>query len=109
MQRKEKVKAPNFIEKVMSKLTLEQKRKYSYYQSIYNPTDLEKYERLKYEQEINTVCIVSLGHYAKTLDDIIISRLINGVRLKCVTDYGHPEEIDSIVKRLSVRCADRLI
>jgi len=106
---KKKVKAPNFIEKVMMELSLEQKRKYSYLQSIYNPSDVEKCERLKYEKEINTVCIVSLGKYAKTLDDNIVSRLINGVRLKCVTDYGHKEEIESIVQRLSVRCSDRLI
>jgi len=106
---KKKAKAPNFIEKVMVHLSLEQKRKYSYLQGIYNPSDVQISERLKIEKEINTVCIVSLGHYAKTLDDSIVSRLINGVRLKCVTDYGHQDEIAVIVQRLSVRCSDRLI
>jgi len=106
---KKKPKAPNFIEKVMMHLSLEDKKGYSFYQGIYNPSDNEKFNRIKYEKIINTACIIALGHFAKTLDDIIVSRLINGVRLKCVTDYGQQLELEAIVSRLVVRCSDRLI
>lgn len=107
--KKKKERVPNFIDKVIAELSLEEKRSYSYHQSIYKPTDNEIIKRQELEQIISWTCIKNLGKHAKVCDDNIVTRLINGVRLKCVTDYGNKEELDSIVNRFVNRVSDKLI
>jgi len=98
-----KERQPNFIEKVMLKIPEPLKLSYVALQAGYNASDYEKSLLAKDKSDIQDICIACLGKYAKTCDDLIITRLINGVFLKIVTDYGNKEQFDSYASRIKTR------
>lgn len=98
-----KERQPNFIEKVMLKIPLELKQSYVSLQAMYKPSDYEKSLLEKDRQDIMDICIICLGRFAKTCDDLIVTRLINGVFLKIVTDYGDKEQFLAMSSRIKAR------
>jgi len=107
--KKPRTKVLNFKEKVILQLPVGVAATFSTLQSIYNPTDYEVNELCKVKKEIMDTCFQCMGQYAKDCDDNIMSRLVNGVFVKCVTDYGNTEEKRSLFDRLGKRISHNLI
>jgi len=105
---KKKKRQPNFIEKVMLELPVGVASAYSALQALYKPSDFEIEDLVKTKKLIIDTCLQCLGQYAKVCDDNIITRLINGVLLKCVTDYGNKEEKKEMFSRIEKRISYNL-
>lgn len=104
-----KSKQVPFIEKVVNALPVGVAGTYSALQALYKPSDYEKHKLEEVKTIIIDTTIMQMGQLAKVLDDNILTRMINGVLLKCVTDYGQPEEKKSMCKRLRSRIDLNLI
>jgi len=104
-----KQREPNFKEKVIAQLPQGTAAAYSALQSIYHPSDYEMQELSKVKNIIIYTTIRCFGKYAKDLDDNIITRSINGVLLKCVTDYGHESEQKVMIERIANRSSHNFI
>jgi len=98
-----KERQPNFIEKVLIKIPEPLKLSYVALQAGYKSSDYEKSLLEQDRHAIMDICIACLGKYAKTCDDLIVTRLINGVFLKIVTDYGNKEQFDAYACRIKTR------
>jgi len=98
-----------FVEKVIYALPTGTAEHYSYFQSIYHPTDNDCIQLEKYKTIIVETTLATMGKLSKVLDDNILTRMINGVLLKCVTDYGQPEQKQAMFKRLHNRIGHNLI
>lgn len=106
---KKKSKQVPFIEKVVNSLPVGVAETYSALQSLYKPSDYERHQLEETKDVIIDTTIMQMGQLSKVLDDNILTRMINGVLLKCVTDYGKPEEKKAMCKRLRNRVGHNLI
>jgi len=107
--KKKKIRAPNFKEKVIAQLPVGVAAAFSSLQSMYKPSDYELAEFEKVKKIIMDTCFQCMGQYAKDCDDNIMSRLVNGIFVKCVTDYGNTEEKRALYDRLGKRISHNLI
>jgi len=90
-----------FKDRVISQLPVGVPAAYSALQAMYKRSDYEEHEYQKVRKTIVNTTILSMGQYGKDCDANILTRLINGVLLKCVTDYGNKEEKEKICERLT--------
>jgi len=103
-----KKRDPPFKEKVVTQLPTGVAAAYSALQAIYNPTDYEKAELQKCKKIIIHTTIRCLGQFGKDCDDGILTKQINGVLIKCVTDYGNKDEAKALFERLEARISYNL-
>jgi len=102
-EKPKKDRTPNFIEKVVIAVPDATKNAYVGLQALHKPSDYERSQLLEVRDQIMDLCILFLGKYAKTCDDLIVTRLMNGVFLKIVTDYGNKEQISAMSCRIKAR------
>lgn len=102
-------RAPNFKEKVIAQLPVGVPAAYSALYAMYKRSDYEEAEFKKVRKIIIDTVLLCLGKYAKDIDDNIVTRNINGVLYKCVTDYGQPEEKQVLFDRMEARVSYNLI
>lgn len=100
---KKKTKTIPFVEKICSKIPDTLANSYTALQGLYNPSDYERALLEKDRNDIMDICILSFGQLAKVLDDNILSRTINGVFVKLVTDNGNTEQKKVMCSRLRNR------
>ena len=100
---KKKTKTIPFVEKICDKIPDTLANSYTALQGLYNPSDYERALLEKDKNDIMDICILSFGQLAKVLDDNILSRTINGVLLKLVTDNGNTEQKKVMCARLRNR------
>lgn len=105
---KPKDKQPNFIQRVVSQIPPVLAREYVACQALYKASDSQLHTLANAKNEIQNICIQCLGQYAKTCDDNIVTRLINGVLLCLVTTYGNKQEQESMCSRIKNRIQHNL-
>lgn len=103
-----KKKSTPFVEKVFDQLPCGVAAAYAGLQSIYHPSDYELSELEKVKDLIIDTVIKSLGKFSKTCDDHILTRLINGVFIKCVTDCGNKDDLQALKSRMKNRISQNL-
>lgn len=106
---KKKKRTPPFKEKVISQLPEGVAAAYSALYALYKRSDYEEHEYKKVRKSIIDTTILCMGQFGKDCDDNILTRNINGVLLKCVTDYGNKESKQVICDRLENRVSYNLI
>lgn len=98
-----KKKTVSFVKQIVDKIPDSLANSYTALQGLYNPSDYERGLLEKDKNDIMDICILSFGQLAKTVDDYILSRCINGVLVKLVTDNGNTEQRQAMCSRLRNR------
>lgn len=106
---KKKKREPNFKEKVIAHLPVGVPEAFAALHCLYKPSDYEANEFEKVKIQIMDTCFECMGKYAKDCDDNIMSRLVNGIFVKIVTDYGNKESKRSLYDRLGKRISHNLL
>lgn len=102
-------RSPTFKEKILASLPVGVAAAYSGLKSMYKRTDYEEHELRKVQGIIVDTVILSFGKYGKDLDDNILTKNVNGVLLKCMTDYGNDHDKKYICSLLTNRISHNLI